>query len=226
MKNIYLKVLAIFITSLFLKSCGLPSYSVVEPPVRVTPTATYVGFSAPGDDSNISGYEIYYKIYVATETSSISSDENQFDTENANYTYQFGAKKLDNLKFKRLKYGNLITASSTSFSTPIIGVDSLIATSDCLISVGVLNGYISVNSLNIGIPLRIAKTTDGNDYLKAFLKNVVTADIDNNEENPIAAGTPYSVSFAAYSYVSTNSFLDYDSSIPVFLGTITNIANN
>ena len=210
----------LIIFSLFLSSCGLPSYTVVDPPVVTSSDFITLSksFLAPADDQYVDGYEVYYKIYSTFDTSKITSDRDQFDVTGSNYKYEFGDIKPKRLGFKRLIYGD--TETSQNFYPPLISTDSskdvnLQANEEFLISLN----RIEIDSVSIGIPLRIVKDEDG--FYKPFLNNVIEGDSD---ANGVTDDVEYSVSFVAFSYVSS-IITTNQSSYPVFIGTITDIAN-
>ena len=210
------------IISVFVSSCGLPSSNVADAPVVRSTSAFSVEFSAPAEDTSIFGYEIYYKIYNATDTSSIETDRLKFDTDLSSYDFESGDKKPDSLKFNRLNIGDLFTP--TIKSIPVVSVDDLSSGDIVTISIGPGsgtdgNGIISINGLEL-IPLRIVLDDI---YYKPFLNNVLSGDTDNN--GVLKEDNQYSVSFVAYSYVSS-IITTSQSSYPVFLGTITDIPNN
>ncbi|MBI9098292.1 MAG: hypothetical protein JEY91_07425 [Spirochaetaceae bacterium] len=214
----------LIIFSLFLSSCGLPSSAVVDPPVVTSSDIDLVSksFLAPADDQFIDGYEVYYKIYSTFDTSEIISDRDQFDVTGSNYKYEFGDIKPNRLGFKRLIYGD--TETSQILYPPLISTDSskavnLQANEEFLISLNAGNDRIEIDSVSIGIPLRIVKDEDG--YYKPFLNNVIEGDSD---ANGVTDDVVYSVSFVAFSYVSS-IITTNQSSYPVFIGTITDIAN-
>jgi len=67
----------IFIYSLFILSCGIPDYSSLEKPIKMSfvdivddPAepplpAAVIAFKTPSDDTNIVGYSIFYKVYYS-----------------------------------------------------------------------------------------------------------------------------------------------------------------
>ena len=207
------------IVSVLVSSCGLPSSYVAEAPVVQSTSAFSVGFSAPTEDTSIFGYEIYYKIYNATDTSSIETDRLKFDTDLSSYDFESGDIKPNSLKFNRLNLGDLLT---TIIKTPpVVSVDDLSPGEIVTISIGPgsgsENGIIAINDIEL-IPLRIAMDDI---HYKPFQSNILFSDPDNNG---VSTGDTYSVSFVAYSYVSS-IITSYQSSYPVFLGTITEIPN-
>lgn len=225
MKNIFVKVIYLLIFSIYVISCGLPSYSVVNAPVVVSSDVEsetgFKRFYAPAIDTNIDGYEIYYKIYVFDDPD-IAADKIKFDIDSSSYVYEFGNVKPLKLGFHRLGVGDLETEY---FVLPLVSSDDLTVGLPLQLFVGTNDDEILINSItDIGIPLRNVK--DAN-YYKPFAKNVVESDSDSNE---VTVGvSQYSVSFVAYSYVSiTEASLvsNSENSIPVFLGTLTGILNN
>lgn len=201
-----------FIYLLFLSlciSCGLPSYSVVEPPVLVESDTVSVRFSAPANDSNISGYEIYYKIYPSTESDAIQADKDSFDVNNSAYVYEFGDTKPKNLGFSRLQYG------TSKIGIPLISnnlSDSINLQPVDILEINFSSNQIVIAGTEIGEPGRLI-----NDSIEPFSSSEIEGDFD---DNGVSAGMPYSISFAAYSFVSGIIDTTYENSIPVFLGTV------
>ena len=65
---------------LIITGCGLPDYAKINPPTTVglDPNLKWVGFKTPTDDTNITGYVVYYKIYTNLENSLYDDDRNAF----------------------------------------------------------------------------------------------------------------------------------------------------
>jgi len=226
MKKIFIKIFYILLFSLFLLSCGLPSYNVVNAPVVVSSDVEsesgFKRFYAPAIDTNIDGYEIYYKIYTVDDPD-IATDKTEFDNDNSSYVYELGNVKPVKLGFHRLSVGTLET--NILAAVPLISSDDLTAGLPLQIFLGTIDDEILINNTtDIGIPLRDVKDVD---YYKPFAKNVIESDSDSNEVT--ISDSQYSVSLVAYSYVSiTEASLvsNSENSIPVFLGTLTGILNN
>jgi len=72
--------LAALILLLFAQ-CGLPEFAVVAKPSKLTNSdtlkATVIGFQTPSNDTNITGYALYYKIYISD--SEYNTDESYFE---------------------------------------------------------------------------------------------------------------------------------------------------
>ena len=231
MKNIFIKLLYIIIISLFVTSCGLPSYTVVKSPVKNSDESTYLGFSAPSDDSNISGYEIYYKIYKISDPD-IDKDENKFLTTASNYTYDFGVTKLNQLNFKRLMRaddGTMTTAGSGTKdapSYPFINAGTNIYQLDsseiCRIFLGSTTDYIVLDfggsSTVNGTPLRIATDSTVDKNFKNFSHDTIES--TDSDRNGAEGDSNYTVSFVVYSYVNSAILVDYENSLPIFLGSM------
>lgn len=222
MKNSISYFFYIFIASIMITGCGLPSQETVNAPsVLVTGDTTTIGLTAPVIDDFIDGYEIYYKIYKAGD-SSIQSDLEQFDTTGNDYSYEFGDLKLTDLKFHRLNFGNTENLRMPSYpmiSSNLSDPINLQAGENVIISISSQN--ITVDGDSIGIPLR-AVIDSNTEFHKTFTDNVISGDADNNG---VVSGEPaYSVSFAVYSYASV-ILKDYQNSYPVHLGTIIDIPN-
>jgi hypothetical protein len=207
--------------------CGLPSYTVVEAPVVSSNGTTYVSFEAPSD-SNIDGYEIYYKIYT-DDDDEIEDDEDEFDIDSSSYVYEFGDTLPDSLNFNRLM--RLESSSSTSsdsipFITAGTASDELDSGEECIIYLldSSTTDYITLGGTTFAQPLRIAIDDDDSDY-KNFSDDTVESEDDDSNGVDSDDITPYSVSFVAYSYVNNAILVDYESSYPVFLGTITDLSN-
>lgn len=220
-------MLIIFISILFITSCGLPSYSVVEAPIKTSTDSetVLVSFAAPSNHSNISGYEVYYKIYPASNETEIKSDREQFNISNSSYTFEFGSKKPLALGFRRLQYGelsgNTLVPQDVFLAIPLISNDitapiNLQENEELEINFSSPDGSIKINGTTVWYPLRYIKDIDGN--LKTFSSN--SGDIEGDDDaNGVESSTPYSISFVAFSYVSA-IISTYQSSVPVFLGTI------
>jgi hypothetical protein len=80
-----LTAVSAFISLIFF-SCGIPSYSYLEKPVKMSSYysatgdgVTLVGFTTPSNDTNILGYNIYYKIYSQDDSTEVEDDEKYFD---------------------------------------------------------------------------------------------------------------------------------------------------
>jgi hypothetical protein len=197
---------------LHLLSCGLPSYSVVEPPVVGDSDTVSVSFSAPVDDSNITGYEIYYKIYPSTENDAIQADKELFDDESSSYVYEFGDSKPKKLGFFRLQYGD-----TRQVILPLISNDisqSVYLEAGEVLEVNFSQEQLIVDGTPIGEPSRLI-----DDIAESFSSDEIDGDKD---ANGVESGMAYSISFVAYSYVSAIIDSTYENSIPVFLGTIDN----
>jgi len=212
------KLSYIILISLISVSCGLPSYGVAEPPVAVAQDTlkTFAGFSAPTDTTSILGYEIYYKIYLASDNN-IELDRDKFDVDNSNYTYEFGNVKPGKLGFHRMSYGTLETPESSSIIFPLISETEISSSQTVVIS----KNSVLINSASAGYPLRVATTDDADKFLKPFENSISLNDPDRNGVSP---GDTFSVSFVAFSYVSS-IISTSQSSYPIFLGTITDIYN-
>jgi len=216
----FFSVSLLLISIYLLISCGLPSYIVIEAPVKTTGTTatTEVSFKAPSDSSHIDGYEIYYKIYPFNSTK-IDTDRELFNIASSSYVYEFGETKLVKNKFQRLQYGEM---DSQKFlrNAPLIPASFLPPGSELVIEfISEDISSITANGSYIGIPLRIVFQIG--DTLKNFGSNVNLLDSDRNGVTP---GTPYSISFVAYSrrhMIETA----YNNSVPVFLGTIKDRSN-
>jgi len=212
-------VQVLFVSICLLFSCGLPSFTIIEAPVKTTPTnaTTEASFNAPSDTSHIHGYEIYYKIYP-NNSPKIASDRELFNIENPSYAWEFGDTKLVKNKFHRLQYG-VINAETSLKNSPLISESYLPAGTELVIEViSERDSSITANGSNIGIPLRIVFEDN---ILKHFGSNVVSSDSDSNG---VSTGELYSISFVAYSrrhMIETA----YNNSVPVFLGTINNRLN-
>lgn len=228
MKKYLCILLYIFSFSILLINCGLPLSSVAEPPVvKGVSSSNSVGFTAPSDDSNILGYEIYYKIYKDNDgdvKNLISLEKEKFNITNSSYNYEFGKSKLDKLKFHRLNYGEL--KSTTKHDSPLISVIYLQAAQSLVITAGTSSDSIIINNLpSIGYPLRVA--IDSDEDFKDFNNDSVVgsgADIDI-DHNDVTNDSQFSVSFVAYSYVNNVLFPNSENSYPVFLGTVNDITN-
>lgn len=229
--------LYIIVISLLFTACGLPLYTVVDPPdFYSTGSTASIGFTAPNDDSNISGYEIYYKIYESGSYE-IDYDEEEIDNSDDDYIYEFGTGKLDDLNFNRLMRLDSGANTDDAPSYPFINSGSDNSNNElnsgemCIILVGIgsfdddPNSYDSIKLNNIvnGIPLRIATDDDG--FKDFYSDNVEDGDSDNNDEVD-DTDSEYTIAFAAYSYVNNALATDIESSYPVYLGTLSVNNNN
>ncbi len=61
---------------LTLAGCGIPSVSFIAEPIPLSPRGNTLGFrhDTENDNEDFQGYELYYKIYNANDTSSIDGD--------------------------------------------------------------------------------------------------------------------------------------------------------
>ena len=227
MKKNYIIILFTAFISVFYIGCGLPSYNVVEPPIvnsdQTSDEPTYVGFIAP-DDSNIAGYEIYYKIYRSIDTNTIDSDREQFAIGGTNDNYEFGKVKPVRLGFHRLMKlppGGISTNTPPGF--PYISSTDLAAEWVFRLLINPGSNIMQIQGSEIGKPLRdvrIDGLEDGD--FKSFDDLIENIDSDSNGVSEI--NELYSVSFIAFSYISS-MITTNESSYPVFLGTFTNITN-
>ena len=125
-KNILIIAVSAFI-SVILYSCGIPSYSHLEKPVKMSSYysatgdgVTLVGFTTPSNDTNILGYNIFYKIYSQDDSTEIEEDENYFDENyyiDDNTEMETGDKIPNKRGFIKLgEYGE--SATVNFFNTP------------------------------------------------------------------------------------------------------------
>lgn len=209
-----------FILLLFLSSCGIPSFSIVDPPIPTNTTSTVlISFRAPDEDDDIFGYEVYYKIYKS-DSDEILEDKDKIEDDN---TTKFGDTLLKEIGgFNTLNIGEL--KQTTPSTRPLIKSGDLSGGEEFVINFSVGTGEVYLNGSRIGIPLRnVTDTEDGVNYYETFSDTVDNYDFDRNGVTEF--DTSYTISFVAFSSVFDIIGTSEDS-IPVFLGSISDRSNN
>jgi hypothetical protein len=233
-----------FYISLFmlLSGCGLPTYEALDPPTSASTGSSYSVAFTSDNDTEIFGYNIYYKIYVADDIL-IRTEEKLFDPT----TYEnndldelpSGDTLPKELGFFKMGFidktttfdpqieltggGHSVVIDFTSSSPQTSGSDPVITVD----TTDMNNDY--------GIPARgVTYSEAGSSYpdyfnnktYKRFVKNYeydgsfVDADIEDAIPSGDISVTSIEIAFVVFSYGVSDTTLEPLSSIPVHVGTI------